>query len=427
LATLYREVVVRFRPHTSQRTIDALLRRNGMAVKRHSPFVADQRVVSDPNYERAGVDLIGISNSLNDNDEVEFAAPNFVSEYTRAATIVPTANQWHLAAISVTGAWTKTTGRKTVVAVLDDGVDLAHPALRRRLWANPDKAARDRHGRDFFVRDTDPEHWSPAAKAGGPPWADMARNDLHGTQCAGLIGAVAPPGVAPSARILPVRVFSAGQMAADEQVADAIRYATLHADVVSCSWYGPQSADVNFALVDAQTGRAGRGVAAFFSAGNDSAAPIRYPAKDPNAIAVGAVTNANTRASYSNIGAELSIVAPGGDSLTGLLTTDLSAPGRGVNPGSPPADPDGRFTTGFQGTSAAAPIAAGVAALVIAANPDLDRTAVRGLLQDTATKIGPIAYVDSRNDEYGHGLVNAEAAVNAARAARPRTRRTPIV
>jgi subtilisin family serine protease len=434
---VYREIVVRFRPGTPERTVQRLCRRHGLAVKRVNTWMPDQVVISDPDYRRAGVDLFAISNQLGETDEVRFATPNFVSEFgragpgartrTRTRTRVPVAapDQWHLALVRAPEAWATTAGVPgVVVAVLDDGVDLRHPALRKRLWRNPDKQAKDRHGRDFFVKEGTREHFDPGPKVAAEPYHVADINDLHGTQCAGLIAADGVrPGTAPRCKLLPVKVFHALDFAANEHVANAIRWAGLHADVLSCSWFGGAAFDdISFALEDLGAARGGRGAPALFATANHGHAKVRFPASDPNAIAVGALNRAGTRASYSNYGPELAVVAPGGERDDGLWTTDLSPAGRGRNPGDPAGshgsdDAGGHYTGRFFGTSAATPVAAGVVALMLSVNPELDRAAVRELLTLTARKVGePAAYDGSgRHPELGHGLVDAAAAVERAR------------
>src|SRR5262249_17232012 len=145
------------------------------------------------------------------------------------------------------------------------------------------------------------------------PFDQMRGNDIHGTCCAGLVAAGGlnggSVGVAPGCRILPVKIFHADDLAPDERVADAIRYAPPHADILSCSWSGGGS-DVRIALADVGRARQGRGAAVFCAAGNDFGRPVGFPARDSNAIAVGASTDQAQRADYSNVGPGLSVVAP---------------------------------------------------------------------------------------------------------------------
>ena len=236
------------------------------------------------------------------------------------------------------------------------------------------------------------------------------------------MGSRAALGVAPRCRILPVKVFHADSLASDARVADAIRYAALHADVLSCSWSGPVSDDIALAIKDAGVlNRKGKGTVVVCAAGNDYSKPVGFPASLPEAVAVGASTDQAQKADYSNVGPELWVVAPSSGGVEAVYTTDISHKNRGFNPGRDAAGgKDGLHTNDFGGTSAAAPQVAGVAALLISVNPNLNGTQVKQILADTADKIGT-GYnpTTGHSTRFGHGRVNAVAATAAAEAASP--------
>ncbi|HEX3553376.1 MAG TPA: S8 family serine peptidase [Thermoanaerobaculia bacterium] len=407
LRVVHHEVVIRFKPAVPERRRRAILGGFGFAVLRRNAFIPDQMVVRHPEGRYAGEDLIEISNRLIVLDEVALATPNFVSQYRRQAppSILP--QEWHLGSqsLDILTAWKLTTGRrKVVVAVLDDGVDVDHPNLRANLWRNPDPSARDQIGRDFFLPDAHPDHFNPRPKKFRYPFDRTKGNDIHGTACAGLIAAGGigrgSVGVAPGCRLLPVKIFHGDDLAPDERVADAIRYAASHADVLSCSWTGG-GPDVEQALEDAGGGRQGLGAAVFCAAGNDFGAAVGFPARVPHAIAVGASTDQRERADYSNVGPEIAVVAPSSGGVRSLFVSDLSLPGRGFNP----CD---LYANSFGGTSAATALAAGVGALVLSVHPDLCREELKELLQATAGPMG------EDSDEVGTGQVNAGRAVEEA-------------
>lgn len=222
-------------------------------------------------------------------------------------------------------------------------------------------------------------------------------------------------GIASGCRILPVKIFHADNLAADARVADAIRYAALHAHVLSCSWFGSYSTDIEMALMDTKDlGRGGKGAVLVFASGNDRG-PVRFPARHAEILAVGASTDQASFAAYSNFGPEQCVVAPSSGGVRNIFTTDVSKPNRGFNPGD--ADKggvDGLHTNTFGGTSAAAPLIAGIAALTLSVNPSLDRAAVREVIQGTAEKIGSGYDSHGRSNKFGYGRANAAAAVNEA-------------
>jgi subtilisin family serine protease len=433
--TFKREIAIRFRAGTSEPTQTRVLGRFGLALRRRNPFVADQLIAFDASRARTGDVLLEVANECAALDEVLFATPNFVSQYRRGR-IAPPAVQWHLENlgkaggqlkgedVDALGAWLLTHGdRDVVVAVLDDGVDVEHPLLRRNVWRNPSRSARDQVGRDFFLPDDDPDHYNPRPKKFRYPYDDMAGNDIHGTPCAGVIAATgkAAYGIAPGARVLAVKVFHADEFAADERVADAMRYAATRADVLSCSWSGGASADVQLALEDVKRlGRRGLGSAVFCATGNESQAgrPARvgFPARDRNAIGVGASTDQGELASYSNVGSEVDFVAPSSGGVLDIFTTDVSIHGRGFNVGrADKGGKDGLCTNDFGGTSSATPLAAGVAALVLSTNPKLSSDELRELLRQTADKIGSGYDAKGFSPRLGYGRVNAARAVEEAR------------
>ena len=252
----------------------------------------------------------------------------------------------------------------------------------------------------------------------------MAGNDIHGTPCAGVVAATGrnggSVGAAPRCRILPIKVFHADDLASTARVADAIRHAALHADILSCSWSGGSHPNIQAALADAvNIGRQGKGVAIFCASGNDSTSsvkrPVGFPARDRNAIAVGACTDQARIASYSNVGPELAFVAPSSGGWLGIFTTDVSLPDRGFNVGIAAAGgSDGLHTNDFGGTSSATPLVAGIAALMLSVNPDLTHTDVRDILARTADKIGSSFDANGHSNVFGFGRVNAGRAVQEA-------------
>lgn len=433
LRMAYREAVIRFKRGVPERTRRKIIDKYGYKVRKTNAFIPDQVVIYQPEKKHVGAEMLERTNDWAAMDEVVFATPNFVSQYRRQARHWIHPQQWHLQNRGQSGqlagedvkardAWKITRGRRSiVVAVLDDGLDVYHPNLRRNIRRRPDPGEpRDLCGVDFFVPDDHPEHFNPRPKKFQFPYNEMTGNDIHGTPCAGVIAAAGcdrgATGVAPQSRILPVKIFHADLLASDARVADAIRYAAVHADILSCSWSGGHSPDIELALEDAGVlGRDGKGSAVFCATGNESANQIGFPASAAQAIAVGASTDRGRRANYSNTGPEVWVVAPSSGGIRGIFTTDVSIPNRGFNIGDANAGgADGLHTNDFGGTSSATPLAAGVAALALSVKPGLDRDAVREILKDTADKIGTGYDANGHSNEFGYGRVNAAKAVEQA-------------
>jgi subtilisin family serine protease len=431
------EIVIRFKKEAAEATRRKILGIHGFQLRARNAFVPDQVVVHQPDRRRAGAQLIDVANDWAALDEVVFATPNFVSQYRRSAG--PHPEQWHLenrAAhtgqlrdedVDALAAWKITRGSpKVAIAVLDDGVDVGHPALKANVKAG---------GRDFFVPDdTSPEFRDPRPKVFRYPYDDTAGNDIHGTPCAGVAAANGARGgawgIAPRCKILPIKIFHADGLASDARVADAIRYAAAHAEVLSCSWGGVTSPDIELAVEDIGAARGGRGAPIFCAAGNSYGRPVDAPANHPDAIAVSASTDQGGRASYSNQGPEVWIAAPSDGGVRGIFTVDVSYENRGYNLGRVSAGGrDGLSTNDFGGTSSATPLAAGIGALILSVNPKLDRVELRGLLKESADRIGTGYGSDGHSPRFGYGRVNAARAVAAAKATLPTGRgsgRAPV-
>ncbi|HET6469338.1 MAG TPA: S8 family serine peptidase [Geminicoccaceae bacterium] len=429
IRVVYREIVIQFEPRTPAAARRKLLDRYGLRLRTRSSFALHKIIAFDPNRRYVAGRMVDLANELTATEEVAFAFPNFVSEFRRDAVPPVDAAQWHLRTVHARDAWATTLGSpKVAVAVLDDGVDVDHPNLKARIKRRPDpNEPRDKHGRDFFVAEDAPDHFDPRPKRFKAPYDVMTGNDIHGTPCAGVIAARGTSegmrGIAPNCRVLPVKVFHADDLAVEARVADAIRYAMLFADVLSCSWSGPRSPDIEAALADGATGRDGRGVPVFAATGNShpDMTGVSYPAASPHAIGVGASTDRNDIAHYSQRGPEVSVVAPSSGGNRAITTTDVSYRDRGFNLGNAGAGGvSGLHTNSFGGTSSATPLAAGIAALMLSASSELTRDQVKQLLQQTAAKIGPAGSYDANgfSQIYGFGCVNAAAAVAAAQAAR---------
>lgn len=321
------------------------------------------------------------------------------------------------------------TGAGVLVAVVDDGFELGHPDLAANFRADL--------GWDYRAGDA-----NPAAEGGdGLDTEGRPRADSHGTAVAGIIGAVANNGlgvvgVAPGSRLVPVRALDRSMT--DLVEASALGHRAAAVAVSNNSWGPDDDARVisnpgplaEAAREDGvRLGRGGLGIVYVWAAGNgaeqeDDANYDGY-ANSIHVIAVGALTDRGLRCTYSEKGACLAVSAPAGKDLVrspGTWTTDLLA-NRGYNGTDTENDiSDNRFTVNFNGTSAAAPVVSGVAALMLEANPRLGWRDVKEILMRTASITDPAngGWITNAagmrfNPEYGTGRVNAGAAVAAAR------------
>jgi subtilisin family serine protease len=229
----------------------------------------------------------------------------------------------------------------------------------------------------------------------------------HGTHVTGTIAqttnnGIGVAGVAFDTTIMPVKVLNAAGSGTYQWIADGIYYAVDNgADIISMSLGGSSpSATLEAAVAYAYN----NGVVVISASGNDNGA-VGYPAAYNNyVIAVGATQYDETRAPYSNYGSSLDIVAPGGN-------TGVDQNGDGYKDGvfqntfgTTPTDWGYWF---YQGTSMATPHVSGVAALLLARDPTLTPDEIRDVLQSTADDLGAAG----RDNEFGWGIVNAEAAL----------------
>ncbi len=250
---------------------------------------------------------------------------------------------------------------------------------------------------------------------------------------AGVIGertnnGVGLTGLAYGTSIMPVRVLDESGEGAESTIADGIRYAVAHgAKVINLSLEFPlnrvRSASRIPLIEQAVKFAVRHRVMVVAAAGNDGSPRVAYPARIPGVVSVGATTKDGCQASYTNFGPGLDLVAPGGGDDAVMSADPACHPNRVLPPvyqltlsdppyGSVPGN-FGKFGYPgvYVGTSMAAPLVSGAAALVIASRvlgPDPTPAQVLARLEHTATPLPAGATAPSFR--YGYGLVDAGAA-----------------
>ena len=400
-------VTVKFDPDVSESEAIARMKRDKLVLVRNlgfSPNTYEARIsVQRPEME--------VVQELQEQTErYRFVEPVLLEAITGRYT--PTdpgfGNQWQHrndgsnggkagADIKSEAAWDVSRGRKVRLALIDNGMQVTHPDLRDGIV-----------GGGYFVPDAAGsatfQRWQP--KQSGFPSGD------HGTFCLGMAGArtntVGGCGSAPEADLIAIACMP-DQVGSQLTLARAIAYAAdpttedaqapqnSGADVISCS-LGPNGADwemtsvLELAISTAAThGRRGLGIPIFWAATNGPY-DIGYDevCSHPDVLAVSR-SNRNDLEDGAGFGPKLEFLAPGVD----VYSTRFGS-GYGYN----------------TGCSFAAPLAAGVAALVLERHPDWSRDQVRQRLAESCDKVGGVAYdARGRNDDYGYGRLNAERAV----------------
>jgi hypothetical protein len=349
---------------------------------------------------------------------VEWAEPDriFEVQLTPNDSFFPTSGSWGqpfrdlwgLINIDAPSAWDVTHGAGVVVAVVDTGVDGAHPDIAAHMWTNAGEIAGngidddnngfvdDKNGWDFINHDNQ-------------PFDDQG----HGTHCAGTIGAIGNNGVgitgiAFEASIMPVKALSAAGSGGTAGLADAVIYAADNgADVISASWGGVGHSQLLSAAVSAA-----HDAGAVFVAAAGNAAHDTYgfsPADEPDAITVAATDHNDVLAGFSNFGPKIDIAAPGG----GDAGPPTETPGFSIlSLRSSGSTFTSAWTVGnrylrLAGTSMATPHVSGVAALVLAAHPSFTPEQVRQALRASADDVDSPGY----DLHVGYGRLNAARAV----------------
>jgi subtilisin family serine protease len=278
--------------------------------------------------------------------------------------------EWYLSATGAQKAWPLVTQKREIkVAVLDTGIDYNHPDLKNRISVDLGYN---------FIKGT----------------KDAVDDNGHGTHVSGIIASEANnnqgiAGIAGSlkVKIIPLKVLDSKGEGQSDIIAKAIRYAVDNgADIINMSFgTNGQDTDIDSAVQYALS----KGVFVVAAAGNDAANADNYtPAGDKGVFTVAAVNSNLKRAYFSNYGSSVEASSPG----VSIISTI----------------PGGKYQS-WDGTSMAAPIVSGIAAILKAQKPELTPGQITSVLQNSAQKIS----VKARDPYIGTGVVNAYNAVKA--------------
>ncbi|SDW35751.1 S8 family serine peptidase [Lysobacter enzymogenes] len=375
-------------------------------------------VASDRALDRA--QATALMRQIAADENVEFVQLDGISRMMMTPNDPSFAQQWHYAdsaaGIRLPTAWNASTGAGVVVAVIDSGI-ASHTDLNANVLP----------GYDFVSSSTgfsEAECRPAGATAGCGRSDDGDGRDanpadvsdvMHGTHVAGTIAAVTNnnlgvAGVAFNAKIVPLRVLGKDGVGSDSDIADAIVWASggsvsgvpanaNPAEVINLSLGGGAPCSQTPAYQAAINAAVGNGSTVIVAAGNNNTDVANFtPASCNNAVSVAASNRNGARSYYSNFGASMDITAPGGaqsaaNDANGILSTYRN--------------------NGYryeQGTSMAAPHAAGVAALILSAAPSKTPAQVEQILKSTARPIS----ASNCSGGCGAGLIDAAAAVAAA-------------
>lgn len=355
--------------------------------------------------------------ALRRDPAIDFAEPNYRVKALEIPDDPAYPTQWHYPLINLPAAWDTTSGdQRTIVAVVDTGILSGHPDLAGQLVPGYDFVHNPESAMDGDGIDPNPEDLGNGSGTGS--------SSYHGTHVAGTIAAAGNngrgvAGVAYSSKIMPLRALGANGAGTSYDVNQAIRFAaglpndsghlpSEPANIINLSLGGGPFSAASQSLFDELRSR---GIMVVAAAGNEASSQASYPASYDGVISVSAVNSQSRLTAYSNRGRHIDVAAPGGDN-----SQDLNGDGY----------PDGILSTGgsnggsqityaytfLTGTSMAAPHVAGTLALMKSVNPqlspaDIDTLLAKGELSDD---LGPTG----RDNDYGHGLINAHRAVLAA-------------
>ncbi|MBX3585133.1 MAG: S8 family peptidase [Ramlibacter sp.] len=427
-------------PQSARERISAVAQSSGVAMRASRQISGAYHVIQF-NQPLQGAALDTLAQRMRYNPDVESVEPDVLIK-RQAVPNDPlfASRQWHLQApavnkspLNMPAAWDRSTGTNVTVAVLDTGIRPSHPDLAGKLVPGYDFVSEVEFANDGDGRDADPSDpgdWVTTAESSSGLFAGCTaeNSSWHGTFIAGQIGALTNnatgvAGVSWGARVLPVRVSGkCGAFLSD--ILDGMRWAAglpvagvpanaNPARIINLSFGGDSPCTASYQNVIDEITAAGSLLVV--AAGNEGSV-LRRPADCRNVLAVGAVRADGLKVNYSNVGANMALMAPGGDGTLGLHSLDNT----GVR--GPVIDTYGDKI----GTSFSAPLAAGVAALMLSVNPALSPAQIVSRMKQGArphvsspffaqcSSTGTSATCNCTTSACGAGLLDGPGALDAA-------------
>lgn len=383
------EVLVRFRSEVSPGMIPALVAGHRTQIEEIAPRFHLWRLRVEPGSEQA---MVRAWSALS---QVLYAEPNY---WAWAMADPPDDTyyhlQWNLDRVRAPAAWEITQGDPSMpIAIIDTGIDLSHPDLVDKLWINPGETpgngvdddgngyVDDLHGYDFINAD-------------GDPVDDYG----HGTHVAGIAAATTHNGLgvasmAPANPLMALKVLGSDGEGDYAGIIQAIDYALGEgAKVMNLSLAGTEHSP---ALQDAVQAATAAGAILVAAAGNDQTGtnPLFYPAAYTEVLAIGATDSNDRIAPFSAHHPYVDVVAPG----LSVYSTHWR-------------QSSGSTYAYMLGTSMAAPHAAGLAALLLAADPSLTVEGIEERIVGSAEDLGAPGW----DAYYGWGRIDAHSALCTA-------------
>ncbi len=345
----------------------------------------------------ANLDIEKVCELFSDDPHVEYAHPDYVMKADLTPNDTFYSSLWNVTKMQMESAWDLEQGLGIVVGVVDTGVDWVHSDLVTNIWSNTSETVNgsDSDGNGYvddvrgydFTTCVSYDAFDNCVTAKSP---DNNPTDVHGhgTHVSGTIAAIGNNstgiiGIAPQAKIMPLKALSDDGSGLSSELAEAIVYgANNGVDVINNSWGCVNPCPSNPTTESAVQTAHGLGVVVVFSAGNETDDVANYsPQNKSTTITVAASDQSDNKATFSNYGSLLDVTAPGVSIWSSTPSNTYSS---------------------WQGTSMAAPHVAGLAALILAEYPTYSNEKVRTVLRKTADDVETTGF----DINSGYGRIN---------------------